>query len=620
MKSPLRTRWSSGIVAICSTLLLLSLSGSARAEEWARLTQGLVGNSFTDVVFDRSNANTLYAAASTGRIYKSVNGGASWIDKSAGLPPSTLTSIVVDPNNGNVYAGTLDNGVYFSTNGGDSWANGGLPATGVQTLAISQGNPAVVYAGTKSGLYLGYSLASGAAPWFTTGLTGNWVYSVAVSPNASNYVYAGTLDSASKLGKLFRSSNGGFYWEEVDNGLSGTVPMAIAIDPEHPGTVYAGTSIGYTGSAKNGLYKSTNFGGTWAKLSFPYPYNVDNPVASLAIAPGTAKTPSTIYAAQAPFNDLLKSQDGGVNWSRIALLVYKPTRLAINPSNPLAQVVATEGGGLKKNVAKSDFNGDGKSDIFVQNNDTGELQVWTMDGTQKVAIGTIDPNLRLLGLKNLWRIVATGDFDGDGLADPVMQNSAQTGEYAVWFVSRRPRSVLGSGYVYDRTGQMTFSRPNTASTLVGVGDFNGDGLADLLWEIAGTTVTHQVWFGNGQGTWPSENRFPFSNWGGEGFRVEAVADFNGDMYADILVRGDAVGKAGIWSIFGGFQAIDGANSLPSYWNLVGVGDYNGDGKTDVIWDDGSNSQLNVWFMDGTTKLGESGPIGFLGSNRIVGNH
>src|ERR1700734_3679739 len=88
--------------------------------------------------------------------------------------------------------------------------------------------------------------------------------------------------------------------------------------------------------------------------------------------------------------------------------------------------------------------------------------------------------------------------------------------------------------------------------------------------------------------------------------IAGVGDFNGDGYADILWRNTTTGQVLIWLMNG--SAITNTGSVgvgyvTSDWAIVGVGDFNGDGKADILWQNPPTGQLYIYFMNGTTIAG-----------------
>jgi hypothetical protein len=159
------------------------------------------------------------------------------------------------------------------------------------------------------------------------------------------------------------------------------------------------------------------------------------------------------------------------------------------------------------------------------------------------------------------------------------------------------------------------SIPDTAWEIAGTGDFNGDTKTDILWRYYGTGPyqgLNDVWYMNGT-TFLSESVFsqiPDTNW-----RIAGTGDFNGDQKTDILWRyygtGPYEGLNDIWFMDGTtflgesvFSQVSDTN-----WRIAGIGDFNGDTKTDILWryyGTGPYQGLNdIWFMDGTSFLGEA---------------
>jgi FG-GAP-like repeat len=137
-------------------------------------------------------------------------------------------------------------------------------------------------------------------------------------------------------------------------------------------------------------------------------------------------------------------------------------------------------------------------------------------------------------------------------------------------------------------------------------DFNGDGKSDILWQ--GADGTPAIWFMDGFNVMDGHNFISGGAAGsfnpGPGWQIKGTGDFNKDGKSDILWQG-ADGTAAIWLMDGlsakALGAVGPFNPGPS-WQIKSTGDFNGDGKSDILWqgDDGTPA---IWFMDGMNFLG-----------------
>jgi subtilisin family serine protease len=235
----------------------------------------------------------------------------------------------------------------------------------------------------------------------------------------------------------------------------------------------------------------------------------------------------------------------------------------------------------------TDFNGDGRADVLWRHGGTGANTLWLMDSTMRRSGSGAIPSLTDVN----WRVVGRGDFNNDGRADILWRHSLD-GRNSVWFMDGIAR-VDGSGVI----GSLTDRNWQVA----GVGDFNGDGKADILWRHAGTGA-NSIWLmdgltklaGSGATTAISD-----LNW-----RVMGVADFNGDGKADILWRHLGNGSNTLW-FMDGITKTSGSGATVALtdlkWKLVGVADFNGDGKSDILWRNTTDGRNSLWLMNGLTR-------------------
>jgi hypothetical protein len=130
--------------AICGLLLgMLAYGTKAGDDVWT--TSGPYGVSIWSLVSDPNNRQIMYAGGDRG-VYKSTDGGSTWVTSSSAPGGGTSYGIAINPQNSQViYVGTTS-GVYSSTNSGGSWALTGLHEMSM-ALAMDPANPQILYAG-----------------------------------------------------------------------------------------------------------------------------------------------------------------------------------------------------------------------------------------------------------------------------------------------------------------------------------------------------------------------------------------------------------------------------------------------------------------------------------------
>jgi uncharacterized delta-60 repeat protein len=225
-----------------------------------------------------------------------------------------------------------------------------------------------------------------------------------------------------------------------------------------------------------------------------------------------------------------------------------------------------------------DFNADGKSDILWRNTD-GSVAIWTMNGSTSIA-------KTVIGLvPSSWQISGTGDFGGDGKSDILWRNT--NGDVALWQMNG---TATNSASV--------FANVSTDWQIAGTGDFGGDGKSDILWrktngdvalwQMNGTAATAQDVFANVSTDW----------------KIAGTADFNGDGKADILWR-NTDGRVAVWTMNGSTALSKDITtpypSIDNTWKISGTGDFSGDGKADILWRN-DNGTTYIWEMNGATVL------------------
>lgn len=227
-------------------------------------------------------------------------------------------------------------------------------------------------------------------------------------------------------------------------------------------------------------------------------------------------------------------------------------------------------------AGSGDFNGDGRSDILWRHDD-GRITDWLgrADGglvnNDAEAFAAIEAN---------WRVAAVEDFNGDGRADIIFRNA--DGRITDWL------GQADGGFANNDA--IALSAVGSDWRVAGAGDIDGDGYADIVWHNDDGRITN--WLGRADGGFSNNDAIALASVA-TSWKVVGTGDFNGDGLSDLLWR-NANGGLTNWlgGRDGGFSNNDAAaytKGVPSDWHVADTGDYNGDGRFDILWrhDDGS---------------------------------
>ncbi len=238
-----------------------------------------------------------------------------------------------------------------------------------------------------------------------------------------------------------------------------------------------------------------------------------------------------------------------------------------------------------------DFNGDGKADMVWRNNATGDSILWLMNGASVLA-----GSGNLTFVPSPWQIAGIGDFNRDGFSDLLWRNMS-TGEDSIWLMNGT--SILGGSGALPQISDMNWK-------VAGVGDFDKDGRSDILWRND-TTGTTAIWFMNGTTLGGASGATTLQI--GSAYRVAGVGDLNGDGYADIIWRNTTTGDNILWAM-NGPSIVAGSGGLLQIADLnfavAATGDFNGDGRDDIVWRNQTTGVTTMWLMNGTAIGGGSG--------------
>jgi hypothetical protein len=232
------------------------------------------------VRFDPNNINTIWVGSPSGGLWKSVDGGATWSTNTDHLPSVIgCTDLAIDPTNTNImYLATGDGdagdtytvGLLKSIDGGATWNATGLSfftANGRQMskILIDPSNTNNLLIATSAGIFR--SIDAGVT--FTNVQAGSFK-DLEMKPGTPTTYYASGTE-------MYRSTNSGVSWTKISSGLpaAGLVSrLAIAVTPANADVVYVLAAIVAPDYGFQGLYKSTNGGTSFTKVTVSSPSNI----------------------------------------------------------------------------------------------------------------------------------------------------------------------------------------------------------------------------------------------------------------------------------------------------------------------------------------------------------
>lgn len=367
---------------IATALFLSAVEQSRRLEantlddppNWLEAGPTNIGGRVTDIVGDPTDEQTFYVAAASGGIFKTTNGGTTWIPIFDEQPSLSMGAMAMDPSNPEIiYAATGESntagftyfgtGIYKSINAGQSWSHRGLTETKfISRVVVDQVNPQKVvvaamgdqYApGQERGIYIS---TNGGTSWertlFVNDSTG--ASDVLIRPDNSNILFAATwqrMRSASNRAVggrgsgIYRSIDGGFHWDRLTDGLPSIANdvgrIGLAISASSPNVMYAI----YADDPGNfaGIYKSIDGGESWGRVNDG---NLDGMYSNFGWYFGNIRVrpdnPNHVFALG---QTLWRSTDGGQNWNEIAENVHVDFHAMWMPSNnPTHSLIGCDGG------------------------------------------------------------------------------------------------------------------------------------------------------------------------------------------------------------------------------------------------------------------------------------
>ncbi len=189
--------------------------------------------------------------------------------------------------------------------------------------------------------------------------------------------------------------------------------------------------------------------------------------------------------------------------------------------------------------------------------------------------------------------VCTEDFDSDGKSDLIWRDPTIGGPTSGY-------NMIGFMDEFVTVSTSVINAVGSEWEIAGKGDFDADGQVDILWRdttTGGSTSGYNlIYFMDGT----TIKSAPFINAVGSEWEIADIGNFNDDGKSDILWRNTDTGHNLIYFMDGAIitsaELINTESDLN--WKISGVGDFNGNGISDILWRNTQTGHNEIYFMDG----------------------
>jgi photosystem II stability/assembly factor-like uncharacterized protein len=263
--------------------------------KWRGIGPALMSGRIADIAIDPVKRSTWYVGVGSGGVWKTVNRGTTWESVFDGQGSYSIGAVTVDPNDRHtVWVGSGENvsgrhvaygdGVYKSVDGGKNWENMGLnDSEHIGMIRVDPRDSKVVYVAAQGPLWSGggdrglYKTTDGGKSWSLILSGGEYtgVNEVHLDPRNPDVLFAvkhqrlrnvaALMDGGPESG-IYKSTNAGQSWRRLTAGLpdEDMGKIGLAISPIKPNVVYATIELG---GRKGGFWRSEDNGEHWEKRS-----------------------------------------------------------------------------------------------------------------------------------------------------------------------------------------------------------------------------------------------------------------------------------------------------------------------------------------------------------------
>jgi photosystem II stability/assembly factor-like uncharacterized protein len=353
----------------------IAFSGLDAEGTWVLRGPLNVGGRATDVVGDPANASKFYVGAASGGLWKTTDGGATFTPIFDGQGSLSIGALALDPRDSNIlYVGTGEanpgsatttypgDGMWKTTDGGATWRHLGLDATlAIGRIVVDPRNPNNVFVAATGNLFVRnvdrgvYRSQDAGLTWTKVLFVSDMVGAVdlAIDPSDPSRVFATTWERLRTVKERIYGGPGSALWRSTDGGTTWTrltsVPVTttepsrigVAIAPSSPSTIYA-IYHRKSDQALDGLFRSTDGGSTWTRRTVT---NLSGIIGAQGFWSGRIfvhpTNPSEIWVDGV---GLARSTDGGASFASVGGLHVDHHAQWFFPGNPAIVLKGNDGG------------------------------------------------------------------------------------------------------------------------------------------------------------------------------------------------------------------------------------------------------------------------------------
>jgi photosystem II stability/assembly factor-like uncharacterized protein len=316
------------------------------------------------------------------------------------------------------YFGATGGGIWKTTDGGFTWlpvADGQLATGSVGALAVSESDPNIVYAGMGEACIRGnaspgngvYKSTDAGRTWKNIGLVDTQqIGAVVVHPHNPNIVFVAALGhqfASNPERGVYRSTDGGATWKQVLTRGAKAGAVDIVMDPNNANVLYAAFWEVYrtpysleSGGPNSGIWKSTDGGDTWKDLSHStgLPRGI---LGKIGITVSPANSDRVWAIVEADDGGVYRSDNGGTSWTRVnqqrdlRQRAWYYTHIYADPKNADSVYVLNTG------VYRSNDGGRTYSTIQTPHGDNHDLWIDPNDPTRMIEANDGGANITTTG-------------------------------------------------------------------------------------------------------------------------------------------------------------------------------------------------------------------------------